>query len=847
MNVLFKFLLLLSFGSLVACKVSEPVKQSPLVESDTVQLAVDTISVVDLQLDDLRLYRGERTRHFDLLHTRLEVRFDWSKQYLLGNARLELSPYFYAQTHLVLDAKNFDIHEIQIISGSDSLKPSYEYDGMKVEIDLGRSYARDEKLYLSIDYTAKPNEALDSLKISNDKKGLYFVNSLGSEPNKPQQIWTHGETNTSSRWFPTIDAPNQKTTQEIYITVDQKFKTLSNGRLVYSKSNPDSTRTDYWKMDKPHAPYLFMMAVGDFSVVEDSWGELPVNYYVEKNYEKYASDIFGKTPEMIDFFSRQLKFPYPWEKYSQVVVRDFVSGAMENTSASIFMEDLNVDSRELIDYNWDDIIAHELFHQWFGDLVTCESWANLPLNESFATYGEYLWKHHKYGRDEGDYHLYEELQTYLNESREKQRDLIRFDYLTEDEMFDSHSYAKGGLILHMLRNYIGDEAFFASLQHYLVTHAFGKAEVHELRLAFEQVTGEDLNWFFNQWFLDAGHPILKVESSFRADQNTYLLKVWQEQNTELYPVYKLPLLLDLWVNDNLEQYMIEVDRPYQEFEFQVASEPTLTIVDSEYIMVGEMNYEKTHDQWLHQYQMYDSSFRARYEAFQQLIQTQDIEVFRAAIGQFLTDPFWVIREEALLLVERDTTILFQELRNEVIQLASNDPHSLVRAAAISVLETQDRERYVDIYKSNLYDSSYAVAGNALYAYLQTSDTGIPEVLESLQQETSFSITSSIADYYIMNQDYSKFQWFNEKIDLYSGSDLWYFIKLYGMYIMMAPEEITQQGIAKLGDIAKRHSQFFNRLSAYQSLELLEDTVGVPELLEEIRRMEQDPRIIEYYK
>ena len=243
-------------------------------------------------------------------------------------------------------------------------------------------------------------------------------------------------TESNSRWFPTIDSPNQKSTQEMFITVKEESKTLSNGTLIYSKSNSDHTRTDYWKMDKPHAPYLFMLAAGDFAIVEDEWNGMKVDYYVEPEYEEYAGDIFGHTPEMISYFSEVLNYPFPWDKYSQIVVRDFVSGAMENTTASVFMEDLNVDSRELIDFDWDDIIAHELFHQWFGNLVTCESWANVPLNESFATYGEYLWKNHKYGADEAGYHLYSELDTYLSEAVTKNEDVIRFDFDNDDEMFE---------------------------------------------------------------------------------------------------------------------------------------------------------------------------------------------------------------------------------------------------------------------------------------------------------------------------------------------------------------------------------------------------------------------------
>lgn len=335
---------------------------------------------------------------------------------------------------------------------------------------------------------------------------MYFINHDNSNPRKHQEIWTQGETEASSVWFPTIDNPVEKTTQEIYITVQNKFQTLSNGYLASSKYLDNNMRVDHWVMDKPHAPYLFMMAIGEYSIVQDKWikkdsTELEVNYYVEKKYEPHAKAIFGETPNMLSYFSNLLGVEYPWVKYSQVVVRDFVSGAMENTTATIHGDFLYKTTRELIDGGNEAIIAHELFHHWFGNLVTCESWANLPLNESFANYSQYLWDEHKYGRMEADMNAFEEMEGYfLSAQQGGHVDMIRYDYKNKEDMFDGHSYNKGGRILHMLRTYVGDKAFFASLNDYLTTNAYKTVELANLRLSFEKITGEDLNWFFNQWF-----------------------------------------------------------------------------------------------------------------------------------------------------------------------------------------------------------------------------------------------------------------------------------------------------------------------------------------------------------
>jgi aminopeptidase N len=254
-------------------------------------------------------------------------------------------------------------------------------------------------------------------------------------------------------------------------------------------------------MDQPHAPYLFFIGAGDFAVVKDTWKGKEVSYYVDKEYAPVAKKIFGLTPEMMTYFSKITGVEYPWVKYGQMVAHDYVSGAMENTTATLHGDGAQQDARELVDgNNWEGTIAHELFHQWFGDYVTTESWSNLTLNESFANYSEYLWDEYKYGKDKADATHYSAMQGYLGSGSEK-KDLVRFYYGDKEDMFDAVSYNKGGRILHMLRNYVGDSAFFKSLNLYLTTNKYKSAEAHQLRLAFEEITGKDLNLFFNQWYL----------------------------------------------------------------------------------------------------------------------------------------------------------------------------------------------------------------------------------------------------------------------------------------------------------------------------------------------------------
>ena len=447
----------------------------------------------------LAIYRATAPHINDLVDTRLDVKFDYSKSYLYGKAWIKLKPHFYPTDSLTLDAKGMDIHEVSLMKGKSRSPLKYNYDGSTLNIHLNRTYVSKENYTVYIDYTSKPNELKEKGSAAiTDAKGLYFINPLGKEQNKPTQVWTQGETESNSAWFPTIDKPDQKCTEEISLTVPSKYVTLSNGKLIAKKNNADGTRTDTWKMDHPNAPYLFFMGVGDYAVIKDSYKGKEVSYYVEKEYAPVARRIFGLTPEMIAFYSRVLGVDFPWTKYSQMTARDYVSGAMENTTATLHTDALQQDARQLTDGNkYEDYIAHELFHQWFGDLVTTESWSNLTVNESFANFSETLWAEHKHGKDAGDATNFHDMEKYLADPSNPSKNLVRFHYQDREDMFDMVTYSKGGRILNMLRNYVGDSAFFKSLNLYLTRHKYGNAEAQDLRLAFEEVTGQDLNWYWN--------------------------------------------------------------------------------------------------------------------------------------------------------------------------------------------------------------------------------------------------------------------------------------------------------------------------------------------------------------
>lgn len=790
------------------------------------------------------VYNPSKTLLFDLIHTKLDVRFNWEKRQLIGLATITAKPYFYPQDTLTLDAKSFEIESVKLKFGEKYINLNYRYSDPKLAIYLNKFFQAADTFTLEIAYTANPEKraTTGSEAITSDK-GLYFINHDGADKLKPRQIWTQGETESSSCWFPTIEATNDRMSQETYITVEDNFKTLSNGTLVYSKQNENGKRTDYWKQDKPHTPYLFMIAVGEFAKVEDSWREMEVSYYVENSYARYAKSIFGNTPEMLEFFSNKLGYNYPWDKYSQIVVRDYVSGAMENTSAAVFMEALQIDNREKLDKNWDFIIAHELFHHWFGDLVTCESWANLPLNESFANYSEYLWEEYKNGVDAADYHLQNELDEYLGESLSKQEPLIRYYYGDKEEMFDSHSYSKGGCILHMLRMYVGDEAFFKSLSYYLHQNAYKPVEIHHLRLAFEHVTGEDLNWFFNQYFLSAGHANLAVEQQFEAGK--VKLSVIQMQDSVYTPIYKIPVKVDVWVNGIKTQHKIVVEKAFQQFEFSVASKPNLVLFDADQQIVGTIKSDKSVEELKFQY--YNAKkYAARFEAITKLMKYVKTDSLVVNVMLDATkDNFWYLRELAALSISslKDKNKLIETRLKE---MANEEPKPRTRARVINLCSENRDSTLVDIYKKAMNDSAYSVVSAGLSGYLKLEPKDSKKILSQYESLDNKEITSTLAEYYAEKSDSSKYDWFINKLNKNNGTELYYLLTDFTKYLKKMPTSLQLAGFKVVEPIARNNFYYWVRFSAFKLLNEFKDLPNAKEVIESIKKSETNPKLVERY-
>ena len=633
----------------------------------------------------------------DLVHTRLDVRFDYAKRYLYGKEWLTLKPHFYPTDSLFLDAQGMDIHKVAIRG-----KPlAYRYDGKVIHIRLDRTHINKYTIY--IEYTAKPNElSFADTSMAKYEKGLFFINPDSSEK---AQIYTQGEPECASAWFPTIDHPDQKSTDEIRMTVPAKYTTLSNGRLASQKRNGDGTRTDTWIMDLPQSPYLFMMAVGRFEIYHDHWRNKPVDYYLEPKYAPYAKQIFGETPAMIEFFSQKLHYDFPWNKYDQIVVRDYASGGMENTTATLLNEYENRTPAELMDAGYDKgrtTIVHELFHQWFGVLVTCVDWSDQALDETFAQFGDGLWAEHRYGKDEADALLEHDLRGYLHTPGADTLPLVRYHYDDPLDVFNVVTYFKGHCILNMLRNYLGDSAFFNGLSLYLKTNAFKNAQVTQLRLAMEAVTGRDLNWFFNQWYFGSGHPILNVRHTWDGQTETVYLE--QTQNGA---AFLLPMSIDLYEGGKKTGYAHWMRSKTDTITIHAIQKPDLVDVDGDKVLVADIHDDKTPEELAFQYD-HAPLYRNRLEA----IEHGDRNILEKA----LHDPYYALRITAI----QHTTDT-----SAIADLAKTDPNTLVRAAAIQVLAKNSA--YEPLFREALTSPSPAIQRAARIALEATSSTIKPNV------------------------------------------------------------------------------------------------------------------------
>jgi aminopeptidase N len=690
---------------------------------------MDTITV-SARNNPLEIYRATTPRVWEIVHTALTLEFDFAKKEAAGAELISVMPYAYAPDTLVLDAKGMEIKSVELkdFSGDKFSPLAYSYDGLQLKVNVRGLYFGDlvikRQQTFRILYTAKPyaTKIGGSAAITEDR-GLYFINTDKAIPGKPVQIWTQGETESNSHWMATIDKPNQRSTFDISLTVPDSLTTLSNGRLVSMVPAGAGMRRDEWQMTQPIQVYAAMFAIGRFDITKDDWRDAQglsheVSYYTEPAYAPFAREMFRYTPEMLTCFSKATGVSFPWYKYSQVVVRDYVSGAMENTTASLFGEFTNKNARQLIDESNEDVVSHELFHQWFGDYVTAESWSNLTLNESFATYGEQIWRACKYGQASADELANSDLQRYLESTRYKDPPLVRHYYRDREEMFDRVSYQKGACILRYIHSIVGDTLFTRAMDVYLRRNALESAEAANWRMALEYVTGKDWTSFFNEWYLRGGHPVLIVH--YAVDNAAHKLNVTVRQRNAPDSSIRYNLSLKTAViystaNMRVEEWNIKDAVHTFSYDMDAGGKYPLIIPDVAHVLPGVIKEDKSLEDWMRQL---DSSrdYVSKQLAIDAAFNSESKPLTPTLLQHALNDTLRGIR---LYTMRRLSGIQRQPIRDVLLQqvkyILQNDGNTKVRGAALSVLGSWNDKSELPALVQAVGDSSYLVAGSALSA------------------------------------------------------------------------------------------------------------------------------------
>jgi len=522
---------------------------------------------------------------YRLKHLKADVRIDIFERSIAGQVTLFASAIRDKTSWLEVDAVDMKISSVKLGHGTD-LK--FDYDGSKVRAFLPKEYTAGEEFALTIGYSARP------------KKGLYFVAPDEHHPERRLQCWNQGEAEANRYWLPIYDYPNNKTTHELIVSAHAQFAVISNGDLLSTRER-DGWRTWHWMMDRPHSTYMISVIIGEFESYWEECDGIRLVYYFPPGRLEDAKRSFSKTSDMIRFFTEYTGVKYPYASYTQTCVSEFIYGGMENITAATLTDATLHDELAHLDFSSDPLVAHELAHQWFGDLVTNKDWSHIWLNESFATYFENLFVRNDKGEEEFIEALFEDLDTYLEEYRRRYaRPIVAKAYTDPEEVFDMHAYPKGGLVLHTLMNLLGEQTFRRGIKLYLERHAYGNVETDDFRRAMEEASGRSLEWFFDQFVYNAGHPMLKASYSWDPDSKLLKIQLRQEQAEDSPPVYRLPIEVKIRSGLGETKRGIVLESKEQSFFFPCDERPEMVCIDPDFKVFKVLQVEAGVENWIRQ-------------------------------------------------------------------------------------------------------------------------------------------------------------------------------------------------------------------------------------------------------
>ncbi len=641
-----------------------------------------------------------RSRDYDLQHSKIALRFNLEQRKVLGEVTHSLSILRDGTAKIVFDSAGLTIQKVTVNKAAAKFETTAE----KLIIPLATEAKAGDKFDITIRYEGKP------------PKGMYFILPDKDYPDRPSQIWTQGESEDTHYYLPTYDYPNDRLTTETILTVPASWITVSNGKLISVSDAGKGLKTWYWKESVPSSTYLITVVAGEFDEVKETWRGIPVTYYAPKGRGDRLPINYGRTPAMMELFSKTFGVDYPWEKYAQVMVDDFVAGGMENSSATTNTSKSLVHPKLALEYftGEDDLISHELGHQWFGDLVTCKDWGDVWLNEGFATFLEAVWTEAHFGKDQADYERWNSAHEWFESASLWNKPIVRHDFDDSSE-FDGNAYGKGGLVLYMLRHQIGKDAFYRGLKHYLEVNRGKNVVTADLARAIEEATHTNVDKFFSQWLYGAGAPKFDLSYTYDAEKHQVMLSVKQTQNIEgRVGLFRIPVDIEITTATGPKLYNVTASKDKQTFPLPAESAPLMVLFDKGGHVLKSADFHKEKKEWLYQLKN-ASDLSDRADAVVALGKIRNDEEVVAALSDTLrNDKAWGVRATAA-----DTLGQLGAASASKLLLATLDSHDApwVRSRVVSALGSfkDDSAIVAKLNSVAKQDDSYRARAAALQA------------------------------------------------------------------------------------------------------------------------------------
>lgn len=518
-----------------------------------------------------------RERTFDAQHYIIRSSFDRDNKIYFGDTTVQIKPLKDGFNTLILDSVGMKFDSVTLESTDKQLPFAislpFNQKGGQIYVNLTKSFTPNDLVSVRFKYSTK-----------NPAKGIYFVDKEVVEGKEihSSQVWTQGEAEEARYWFPSYDFPDDKATTEQFITIPKDEVAISNGELLETTENPDNTRTFHYKMPVVHSVYLTSFVVGKYVKIDGKYKNIPLGYYVYPGKENIVEKAYGKTPDMMRVYEELTGVEFPYNKYDQTIVARFNFGGMENITATT-MADTEIMFSLLGEDGALDLVSHELAHSWFGDMVTTKDWSNLWLNEGFATFMEAAYREKLNGRADYIRKIREDAAQFIAEDSfsQSRHPLMRPKPPTDDSLFDTTTYQKGGAVIHTLREEIGTEAFWKAINIYLNRHKFSNTITDDLKKAMEETSGKDLNWFFNQWVYKGGYPKLSIKQTYNPSKKRLTFSVTQIQKTDAITpaAFILPLEVEIQTAKGTKTEVIRIEKQSQLFNLQVDGKPVKVSFD----------------------------------------------------------------------------------------------------------------------------------------------------------------------------------------------------------------------------------------------------------------------------